>query len=303
MSNPRISLDQWQALAAVVDTGGYAQAAQHLHKSQSAITYAIKKIEEQLDVPLFTLQGRRAVLTESGQMLYHRGRALLDEATRVEAAAANLAAGWEAEIRLAVDALFPTWLMLDCLAQFNQAHPDIRVELYETVLDGTNEKLLDGSVDLAVTSDIPEGLLGDGLMQIRVIAVASPSHPLHQLNRPVTPDDLRSHRHVMIRDSGSTRVRNPAWQGAHQRWTVSHKATSIHAVCAGYGYTWFAEEIIRKELDRGELKPLPLTEGAERWTQLYLVHADRYAISPGASELDRLIRDAVASCPASGITD
>ena len=45
MSNaPTISLDQWRALIAVVDAGGYAQAAEVLHKSQSAVTYAVQKI-------------------------------------------------------------------------------------------------------------------------------------------------------------------------------------------------------------------------------------------------------------------
>jgi DNA-binding transcriptional LysR family regulator len=40
---PHITLEQWQSLIAVVDTGGYAQAAKKLCKSQSAITYAVKK--------------------------------------------------------------------------------------------------------------------------------------------------------------------------------------------------------------------------------------------------------------------
>ncbi len=45
MSQPRIGIEQWRALMAVVDAGGYAQAAQALHKSQSAVTYAVQKIE------------------------------------------------------------------------------------------------------------------------------------------------------------------------------------------------------------------------------------------------------------------
>ena len=51
-SELRVSLDQWQALQAVVEAGGYAQAAARLHKSQSAITYAVQKIETQLKVKL-----------------------------------------------------------------------------------------------------------------------------------------------------------------------------------------------------------------------------------------------------------
>lgn len=78
---PRISLDQWRALVAVVDTGSYARAAETLHKTQSSVSYAIQRIEEQLGVPAFRIEGRRAVLTPAGRVLYRRGGALLREAT------------------------------------------------------------------------------------------------------------------------------------------------------------------------------------------------------------------------------
>ena len=71
---PRISLEQWRALQAVVEAGGYAQAAEALHKSQSTLTYAVQKIERLLDVKVFEIQGRKAVLTEGGQVLYRRAR-------------------------------------------------------------------------------------------------------------------------------------------------------------------------------------------------------------------------------------
>jgi DNA-binding transcriptional LysR family regulator len=67
--NPRVSLEQWRALVAVVDAGGYARAAAALHKSQSAVTYALQEIEQQLDVKLFELHGRKSQLTAAGQVL------------------------------------------------------------------------------------------------------------------------------------------------------------------------------------------------------------------------------------------
>ena len=60
---PYLSLDQWRALIAVVDAGGYAQAAEALHKSQSSISYAVHKIESVLGVRAFEIHGRKAVLS------------------------------------------------------------------------------------------------------------------------------------------------------------------------------------------------------------------------------------------------
>jgi DNA-binding transcriptional LysR family regulator len=293
MDQPKISLEQWRCLVAVVDAGGYAQAAAVLHKSQSAVTYGVQKLEQLLGVKALAVMGRKARLTPSGEVLYRRGKALLDEAGALEGAAGKLAAGWESELRLAVEIIFPTWMLLQCLARFGEEQTQTRIELYETVLSGTEEALLQRTVDLAICSRIPPGFAGDPLMRLRFLAMAHPQHPLHQLGRELTLHDLRQHRHLIIRDTGSQR-RSGSWLGAEQSWTVSHKATSIHAAAMGLGFAWFPEDTVRGELDRNELKPLPLREGGERWGELYLVFADRDYAGPGALRLADLIRKHVA---------
>jgi DNA-binding transcriptional LysR family regulator len=291
--HPKISLEQWRSLVAVVDAGGYAQAAAVLHKSQSAVTYAVQKLEALLGLKALAVVGRKAQLTPSGEVLYRRAKALLEEAGTLEAAAGNLAAGWESELRLAVEIIFPTWLLLQCFARFGEEQPQTRIELYESVLSGTEEALLQRSVDLAICSRVPQGFAGDPLMRLRFVAMAHPKHPLHQLGRELTLHDLRQHRHLIIRDTGSQR-RSGSWVGAEQSWTFSQKATSIHAAGMGLGFAWFPEDIVRAELERNELKPLRLREGGERWGELYLVFADRDYAGPGALRLAELIRKHVA---------
>ena len=304
--NPRISLEQWRSLLAVVDAGGYAQAAAVLHKSQSAVTYAVQKMENLLGVKVFEVIGRKAHLTPTGKVLYRRATALLEEAGALEAAAGTLAAGWEPELHLAVEIIFPTWMLLQCFATFGAEHPQTRIELYESVLSGTEEALQQRRVDLAICSRVPQGFMGDQLMRLRFVAAAHPDHVLHQLGRELTMQDLREHRHLIIRDTGSQR-QSGSWLGAEQSWTVSQKATSIRAAVMGLGFAWYAQDTVRGELERGELKALPLREGAERWGDLYLVYADRDYAGPGALRLAAIIREQVAaqcrSMPgASGLT-
>ena len=69
MKAPRITLDQWKILQAVIDHGGYAQAAQALHCSQSSVSYNIARMQEQLAMPLLRIEGRKAVLTATGEIL------------------------------------------------------------------------------------------------------------------------------------------------------------------------------------------------------------------------------------------
>jgi DNA-binding transcriptional LysR family regulator len=300
MAGPKISLEHWKALVSVVESGGYAQASERIHKSQSTLSYSIQKLERLLGVKVFEIQGRKAQLTDSGHILYTRGKALVDEAEHLERAAAALAAGWEAEIRLAVEIIFPTWLLLQCMAKFGEEHPHTRLELYETVIGGNTEALTQGLVSFAVGPTVPQGFIGDPLMEVRAMLVAAPTHPLHQLGRPVVAADLKPHRHLVIRDSGSRRDR-AASVVANQRWVFSNKATAIRAACMGLGFAWYGVDMVREELDSGRLKPVPMREGAERLAPLYLIYADRDALGPGARRLAEIIRERVQQACAEAV--
>lgn len=290
----KVSLEQWRALLAVVDAGGYAPAAEALDKSQSAVSYAIQKLETALDVRVFRLEGRRAVLTEAGEILYRRAQALVEEASRLELSAENLSRGVEAQLYIAVDAIFPMWLLLQCLDRFATEFPETRVELLETVLSGTDETLLQHQVDLAITPRVPPGFIGDALMRARFIAVAHPDHPLHQLGRPLVYQDLRRHRQLVVRDSGSRRM-DAGWLGAEQRWTVSHLSTSIRAAAMGLGFAWYPQEKIRDELRNGTLKRLSMVEGEERFADLYLVYAEADYAGPAARRMGEILRQESAA--------
>ena len=289
----RITLEQWRALVAVVEGGGYAQAAAHLHKSQSTVTYAVQKIEKLLDVKLFAIRGRKAVITEAGEVLHRRARTVLDDAMALERGAAAMSADWKPEIRIAAEVVFPTWLLLECLAQFSQERPETRIEVFETVLSGTGEMVSEGRVDFGIGSQ-NAGIAGDLLMTVRFLPVAHPSHPLHQLGRPLTARDLKRHRRIFIRDTAAVRTSGRPDSG-EVHWTVSNKATSIRAVTMGLGFAWLPEETIRDELAAGMLKPLPLKEGAEFLAQLYLMFSDPEFPGRDAERLATIIREKTKS--------
>ncbi|HEX6792782.1 MAG TPA: LysR family transcriptional regulator [Casimicrobiaceae bacterium] len=292
-SEPRITLEQWQALVAVVDAGSYAKAAEALHKSQSTVTYAVQKLEAMLGVKAFEIRGRKAVLTQTGDLLQRRARVLLDEARGLESASRRVSAGWEAEITVAADTLFPYWLLLQCFDRFGNESPHTRIELIESVLAGTTEALTDGRADLAIASRIPPGYVADPLVRLRAIPVAHPDHPLHRLGRSVTLRDLRAHRQLIVRESDALRA-SKATLEASQRWTVTNMSTSIVAAVQGFGYGWYPEEKIRPELFAGTLKPLPMREGGERFAELYLIFADRENAGPGTVRLAEIIREHTA---------
>jgi DNA-binding transcriptional LysR family regulator len=291
--NPRITLDQWRALVAVVDAGGYAQAAAALSKSQSSITYAVQQIESLLGVDVFETRGRRAVPTPTGDLLVRRARYLVDEAAGLEASAQRLSAGWEAEIRLAVEIIFPTWLLDACMDRFGRESPHTRMEVMEVVLGHRMHALESGEAHPPILGSVPSGFTGAHLMRLRFLPVAHPDHPLHALGHPLTTRDLRAHRHLVVRETSVDRGGAPSLEST-QRWTFTQMASSIEAARNGHGFAWLPEEKIRQELATGTLAPLTLRDGSERFADLYLVFADAEHAGPGTQRLAALLREGVA---------
>lgn len=286
----QVTLQQWQALLAVVDHGGYARAAEALNRSQSAVSYAIQKLETSLQVRVFRIEGRRAVLTAAGELLCQRARLLVDSARATEQAAAELSSHWQASLNLAVEAIFPDELLFATLACFATRYPLTRINLLETVLSGGSEALVRRDASLAICTSLPAGFSGDVIAQLTFVAVAAPQHPLHLLKRPLTLADLRAERQLVVRDSGSQRI-DAGWLGAPQRMTVTHLTTSIRAAVAGLGFAWYPRIKIAQKLADGRLKPLNLKTGSERVATLYLVYADGDFASPACQQLGELLRD------------
>lgn len=288
----QVSLEQWQAFIAVVDAEGFAQAAEKLKKSQSSVSYAINRLEALLNIEVFQIEGRRARLTEAGEGLLRHARQLTEHAQRIEDLASHFSQGWEAEIRLAIDSIFPEELLLRVLNQFAEEQPNTRILLSETVLSGTDEALLKREADLVIGGRVPPGFIGDPLINIEFLAVAHPDHPLHQLEENLTLEHLRSYRQLVVKDSGSRRL-DAGWLGADQRWTFSNASTSIQSACMGLGYAWYPKLKIAKYLQHHLLKPLPLETGASRFAQLYLVLSEGDFAGPGTKRLAQLIQQAV----------
>ena len=285
----KTTLDQWRMLQAVVRHGGFAQAAAAIHKSQSTINYAVHKLQDQLGLPLLEVVGRKARLTEAGALMLRRADQLLLQAQQLEEIAGGLAQGIEAEISIAVDEVFPPEFLTNALQALSQDYPNTRVQLLETILSGGPEKLLAGEAQLQIAGKVPQGFLGEPIMQAQFIAVAHPDHPLQQLRRALNLSDLSGQRQIVIRDSALGQRIDSGWLGAEQRWTVSHVATSVDMIRRGMGFAWLPASRVAPLVKSGDLAELPLEQGSRRFSTLYLTCAEEDHCGPATRHLAKLL--------------
>lgn len=287
----KVTLEQWRALLAVIDAGGYAKAAELMEKSQSSVSYAISQLETALGVAVFEIQGRKAVATPTGELLYRRARLLLEQAERLEKSAACLSVKVEPLVKIAADLIIPPARVLACLAIFAEDFPDTRVEMFESVLSGTEDALLQRQVDLAIGGRVPTGFTGEKLVTVSMRGVSSPNHPLQHLGRAATFEDMRQHRQIIVRDSGQYRRHSEGWQEAEQRWTVSHIKTSLDAIRMGLGYAWLPEAYVLEDIAAGRLQYLPVEVGAVREVATFLTFADRDFAGPATRRLAAILKE------------
>jgi DNA-binding transcriptional LysR family regulator len=294
----KTSLEQWAVLVAVVDEGGYAQAAAALHRSQSAVSYAVSRLQEELNVPLLTLEGRKAVLTPHGQTLLQRARGILRDMSTLELLARSLKQGWEPRLALVVDAAFPRDRLLKIVAELQQLCPNTQMQLSDAVLSGAEEAITEGSADVVVTAHVPNGFLGEFLLDVTFVAVARPEHPLFAVGHELSFQDLTRHVQVVVRDSGLKQPRDEGWLGAERRCTVSSMDASLATVKSGLAYAWLPEHVVAESLRNGTLEPLPLVTGKTRRVPLHLVLVRPDVAGPAARAAVECFQRHVPAVPA-----
>lgn len=293
MAIAKTSLEQWAVLAAVVDAGGFAQAALALNRSQSAVSYAVARLQESLGLPLLAIEGRKSVLTPDGHTLLARARPLLKDLDTLEQLARSLKQGWEPELTLVVDAAFPRLPLLAIIAELQGSCPSTQIQIADVVLSGAEEAIIGGLADVVVTSRVPAGFLGDWLLDVEFCAVARPDHALFRIDRELTTDDLVRHTQAVVRDSGTAHPRDEGWLGAERRFTVSSMEASLAVILAGLAYAWLPEHLLSDALRSGALRRLPLATGGTRKVSLHIVPVRPELLGPaGRAALDAFHRHA-----------
>lgn len=202
----KISLDLLLILDAIDRRGSFTAAAAALHRVPSALSHAVAKMESDLGITLFLREGRKATLNEAGRTLLDDGRHLLRAASELERRVQRVADGWEAELRIAIDAVIPIERVLPLLKRFYAAGCGTQIRLSGEVLGGTWDALTTGRADLAIgapgdppsRSGIATRLLCTHTDFVFAIA---PDHPLANWEGDIPASELLRHRAIVVADT------------------------------------------------------------------------------------------------------
>jgi len=286
VSVPTPSFDQVQVLLAVVEAGSFSAAARRLNRAQSAVTYAIQRLEEQLGTPLFDRTSYRPVLTEAGRALLPRMQVIADELRALGDHAQGIAAGLEPELTLVVDAMFPMCALLETLRTFGTRYPSVPPRLYVESLGGASELLLNGTATigllLSFASDF-EPLQRQPLLEFTLIPVAAPAHPLGQHLGPVPHEELRRHVQLVLSDRSGLTGRRDLGVLSSQTWRLADLGAKHAMLTAGLGWGRMPAHLVADDLAAGRLRRIEIANeaGEDDMVTLPLCAAYRRDRPPG----------------------
>lgn len=259
----KISLEALQILDAIDRRGSFAGAAKVLFKVPSTISYTVAKLEEDLGVRLFERSGPKAWPTEAGRELLREGRHLLQAAQELEQRVRRVASGWEADLGISVDSVFPRWLLEPDIRAFCDTAPNTRLRLQCDALSGAWEALLDRRADLVIAAG--EGPSGAGyvaepLGKVGFVFAVAPGHPLAALAK-VSSADLSMHRAIAVGDTARRLLpRTVGLLSARDVLTVADMHDKYLFQLSGLGYGFLPMPYAEAAIEDGRLVQVQVEE-------------------------------------------
>lgn len=234
MSRTTFDLDALRSFVTGMELGSFAKASERLGRSTSAVSAQLKKLEDQAGTAIFRKAGRGLTLTEAGEVMLGYARRLID--LNDEAASAVHDVELEGWVRLGLQEDFGEMVLPQVLGRFARAHPKVKIEARITRSQELAERVLAGSLDLALawdngTAQPNSDLIAD--VQLRWIGPANgdmadwrePSLPLVSLEAP-----------CLLRTIATERL-----DRADRPWRLAFSSPSLAgiwaAVAAGLGLT------------------------------------------------------------------
>lgn len=177
---PELKLAPLRYILAIVDEGGFHAAARQLHRSQPAISMAVRDLEERLGQPLFEKGNGKALLTPFGHWCVPRFRELVAHHDRVCRDALAMTRQQRGRVDIAAVPSVASRLMPGLLAGFLARYPGIEINLQDGHSERVNEMVLKGEVELGITSLWrPDDAFGfEALLYDDMGVVCRDDHPL-----------------------------------------------------------------------------------------------------------------------------
>ncbi|MFD2205857.1 LysR family transcriptional regulator [Kiloniella antarctica] len=282
-----MTLDQLKALCAVVDCGGFRAASESLHKSQSAISIAIKNLEQELQICLFERDGYRPLLTTRGKVIAQKARAVLSQTRGISDLAHHYAQGIEPELRIVVSELIDMQMVLDALSTVRERFSGTRLTLLVENFNAPLELIEDNLADIAIGGDALRDRIDPTLFTklptVSLMPVVSNTSEYAQNAIKITTVDMDGSTQVVVSDRSRNRdEKNYGVLETTVPWRVNDFLTKKQIILSGLGWGRLPMHMICEELKTGRLVALSSSDFGPVEVETFMARTRSHPFGPVA---------------------
>ncbi len=291
------------AFVEVVRRGGFSRAAEALHLTQSAVSKAVKAMEDELGQPLLLRLGRGVALTDAGRVVFDRAQAVLSALHAIEEDVAEVGAVKRGHLRLGIPPMVGAAFFPPVLGDFRAAYPGVVLELREVGARTVEALVLDGEIEAGATVLPTDRSAFEVVPLMRDVlrAVVHPKSPLAR-RRPVALRDLERVPFVLYREDFALHGRildacrregfTPKVAAESSQWDFM-----AALVAADVGVALLPRAICRR-LGALAVKVLPLADPELRWDLALVWKQGRHLPAAARAFIDVVRRHAEPGAPA-----
>lgn len=252
-----MTLDQLQVLQTIVTTGSFRAASQELHRAQSAVSYAIRSLEDELGFKIFNRDQYRPQLTPQGRAFLKKADDLIVQFQELTETAEFLKRGHEPTLRLAVSAQWPLPPLIAALKEFAERYPQTEIKIIHDILSN-DEQLLEDHADIALGPVFNDSslLITEELFNIPLVAVCSAKHPLARQKEKLTREELGRYPQIIMSTTVKTSKRSAGIINPDNVISVQDYLTKKAFLTEGLGWGRMPEHLIQEEIKKKSLVTL-----------------------------------------------
>jgi len=290
------SLDQLRTFIAAADGGSFSAAARRLRRAQSVVSQSLANLESQLGVRLFERTGRFPVLTAQGRALLSEARAVAGSVEVFKAHAKGLAEGFEPELSIAVDVLFPVTTLTAAVAHFQGRFPDT-VLRFDVQSSAVVEPVLEGRCRLGVVGSWAaesEQLTFEHLLEVSLPVLVAPHHHLATRHGPIPSAALAECTQLIHIDLANLAHARGFVLQSPRTWHLAHLQTQLAFLRAGLGFGILPLSMVECDLANGtlvQIQPEDVPPGGHVMAMSAVYRKDRPPGPAGRWFIDRMRHD------------
>ena len=278
-----VTLDQLRTFIAAVDEGSFSAAGRKLRRAQSVVSQTLANLEAQLGIKLFDRSARYPKLTEEGRSLLPEARSVADNMDEFKARARAMREGLEPELAVAMDVMYPMEAVTRAATHSRKAYPHTPLRLYVEALGAVIKPVLDRTCSIGIVGSlpvIPEELQAEPLLDLPLVTVVSPGHPLAGKRGAVSASAVAKQVQLVLTDRSALTSGRDFGVLSPLTWRLADLGAKHAFLRAGLGWGHMPLHMVQADLDSRALVKIRV-EGLPREVVMQMKVVFRRDAPPG----------------------